>query len=104
MRGHANGANGGGGDIRARTGKKREERKDGERRILEKPARMNVMAVVVVMPIIMGGKKSKWDSEKKRLADVKGKREKTPQGKETPNKIRKVSHETPNKKGKGLIT
>ena len=103
MRGHANGANGGGGDIRARTGKKREERKV-DLCILEKPARMNVMAVVVVMPIIMGGKKSKWDSEKKRLADVKGKREKTPQGKETPNKIRKVSHETPNKKGKGLIT
>ena len=84
MRGHANGANGGGGDIRARTGKKREERKDGERRILEKPARMKVMAVVVVMPIIMGGKKSKWDSEKKRLADVEGKKGKNASGERNP--------------------
>ena len=38
---------------------------------------MNVMAVVVVMPIIMGGKKSKRGSEKKRLADVEGKKGKT---------------------------
>ena len=83
MRGHANGANGGGGDIRARTGKKREERKV-DLCILEKPARMNVMAVVVVMPIIMGGKKSKWDSEKKRLADVEGKKGKNASGERNP--------------------
>ena len=50
MRGDANGANGGGGDIRARTVK--EERKG--RRIEKLPAR--VMAVVV-MPMWMGGKK-----------------------------------------------